>query len=246
MPDSDDPFGEVGAQLRVRALARDRLAGELHDELTHRVASISLQVMGHRGSDDIAQLRRSMDTIAAATADVLAHLWLLERVLRAQPFDPDRPRPEPGSGLPNLAVCDPVAEVVERQAQALRAAGFSINVRVPDHDEEVGPLARRTVEEAVAVARETIDRHATPGGRCTIEVTTAPGSVSLTVTAQIHPDHTREGSFVGPRGGPVTDDAMLAALHERVRLTEGIFWAGHVELQPGSPTWSLALRLRDR
>lgn len=197
------------------------------------MASVSLQVMGHRDSDDVAQLRWSLDTIAATTTDILAHLGLLDRVLRADPFDTDRSPFGAGSGLAHLAVCDPVAVVVERQVRALREAGFGVDVLAPDPADRVGPLARRTVEEALAAARATIDLHAAPGTRCTVEVSTAPGSVSLRVTAPTP----------GWRAAP--DDLTLVALHERVRLTEGTFWAGHQEhLDPR--TWSLALRLRDR
>lgn len=229
MLDSVDQPGFAEAQLRAQT--QERLARELHDELTRRVASVSLQVMGHRGSDDVAQLRWALDTIAATTADILTYLGLLDRVLRAHPLD--RSPVGSGSGLSRLVVCEPLVAVVDHQVQALREAGFSVDVVVPDPAHDVGPLARRTLEDAVTAARQTIARHAAPGSHCTLEVSTLPGSVSLRVTAPT------------PGWSGEVDDPTLVALHERVRLTEGAIRTGHLEhLAP--PTWSLVLRLRDR
>jgi hypothetical protein len=234
VPDGADPPPPAEAQLRARA--REELARELHDELTHRVASVSLQVMGHRSSDDVAQLRWSLDTIAVATAEILAHLWLLDRVLRAHPFDVDRGVAGAAPGLEHLVVRNPVTAVVDRGAEALREAGFRVDAVVPDSADGVGPLARRTLEEALQAAGAAIDRHGTPGGRCAIEVTTSPGWVSLRVTAPLSGWTARAG------------DPTLVALQERVRLTEGTLWAGHADRpeHPGPGSWSFLVRLRDR
>lgn len=234
MPEGVDPPPSQAAPLRAQA--RERLARELHDELAHRVASVSLQVMGHRGSDDPAQLRRALDTIAATTADILAHLWLLDRVLRAHPFDADRSSLGVGAGLPHLAVCEPVLALVEHQARALREEGFVVEVSAPDPAEDVGPLARRTLEEAVLLSRSMISRRAPAGARCTFEVGVAPGSASLRVTAPL-PETTRSAQEA--------DDPAMVALHERVRLTEGTLWVGHQDVH-GGRVWSLTVRLRDR
>lgn len=219
-----------------RARARERLARELHDELAHRVSSISLQVMGHRGSEDAAQLRRAMDTIAATAGDILAQLWMLDRVLRAHPFDASAASLGVGAGLPHLAVCEPVAALVERQARALRHGGFDVDIRTVDPAEDVGALARRTLEDAVLVSGQIIDRRAATGARCTIELELTPGAVSLRIAATL-PE----------TGAPSLDEDApeLVALHERVRLTEGTFWIGDQD-RPEGRVWSMSLRLRDR
>lgn len=225
---------QTGLDELVRARARERLARELHDELAHRVASVSLQVLGHRDSDDADQLRRSLDTIAAATADILAHLWLFDRVLRAHPFDADRSTLGVGGGLPQLAVCEPVAALVERLARELDRDGFEVAVVLPAPAPDAGPLARRTLCDALLVVRDLVGRHAAAGGRCTIEVGLAPGTASLRVTAP-----------VPESAPPETDDPAVVALRERVRLTEGTLWLGQRDHTRGR-LWSLDLLLRDR
>ncbi len=226
-----EPDGPREAPLRAEA--RERLARELHDELTHRVSGISLQVMGHRDSDDVERLRRSLDTIAAVTGDVLAHLWLLDRVLRAHPFDADRSGLGVGTGLPHLAVCEPVAALVEREVHTLRGRGLEVAVEAPDPAQDVGPLARRTLEQAIELAVATITRHAALGASCRLDVTISPGAVSLQVTAPLP----------GWQAGEL--EATWVALQERVRLTEGTLWMGH-QHHRGPGTWLLVLRLRDR
>lgn len=232
MPDPDQREAE---EARLLARARERLAREVHDELTHRVARISMQVMGHRDTDDVHELRRAMDTVAAATAGIRADLWLLDRVLSADPGSEATADAggAPMTGLPRLRVCEPVSTVVWRQVEAWRERGFDVDavVDVPPAA-EVGPLARGTLEEAVTTAGRVIEEHGTSGGQCVVEADASPGSVSLRVSAPV------------PGWSGEEDDPDLVALRERVRLMRGSLWTEHQQHSTRG-TWSLILRLQE-
>ncbi len=220
------------AEAALRAQARTKLARELHDEVIHRVAGVSMQVMGHRASQDIAELRRALDTIAANTADTLAYLWSLDRVLRAQQLDDPVAGPGEASSLPALKVCDSVAEVVGSAAELMRAAALRVEVTMPVPGIVGGPTARRTLAEALRRAEQLICENAVTAPRVTIEVAASPGTVSMRISA--------------PVTGWKADWAVrgMAGLRERVRLTEGTFWSG-IDGDERPQTWALVLRLRD-
>lgn len=69
--------------LRVHAQERDELARELHDVVAHQLSIASLQVMGHRDSEDVVELRDALDRIDDATRAALSELRLLVGVLRS-------------------------------------------------------------------------------------------------------------------------------------------------------------------
>lgn len=232
MPSPADPPSSAEATLRARVRAQSRIAGELCDEVIHRVAAVSLQVIGHRASHDVAELQAVLDTIAATTAETFASLRLLDRVLRAE--QPEIGSATSGGGVtrPALVVSDSVAQVVEEAAQPMREAGLQVKVALPESGDGSSSTTRRTLAQAVRVAGQAIAWRAAPCTLVTIEMAVSSSRICLRVSAPV------------PEWGTDVLDPEVVKLEERARLTEGTLWTGIDQVGP-SLTWSLVLRLRD-
>ena len=130
---------------------RLRIARELHDVLSHSLASISLQagVGLHLVDQQPEQAREALRTIRRASTDALAQARAALSVVRGDAGDP----PPAAPGLPDL----------DRLAASVRATGLEVDltaelngVLVP---EAIGVVAYRVVQEALT----NVMRHAGPG-----------------------------------------------------------------------------------
>jgi signal transduction histidine kinase len=194
-------------QAREAVLAeRARIARELHDSVSHRLAVIRMQAGGARAvaATRPAQVERSLDTIERVAQEGLAEMRSMLQLLD------DDGGPAERAPLPGLSQLDQLAADAE-------SAGLHVEVRITGDPNEVPPAVAlggfRVVQEALTNAM----RHAS-GARVTVAVDVQDGCLAVAVADQ------------GGRGtGQPGTGRGLAGLRERVALMGGSFLAGPAE-----------------
>jgi signal transduction histidine kinase len=188
---------------QARAEERTRLAGEMHDVVTHQVSLMVLQAgaLGITATDE--GTRRAAEELRAAGVQALAELRDLVGILRTAPEDDRAPA---ASALAELiaestAVGTP-AELAERGDPALAS-----------------PVVSRTVHRIVREALTNVRKHA-PGAHVAVQVSYDESQVSVTVrntAAAVPPDRSlaATGSGLG-----------LASLRQRIEVVHGSLRAG--------------------
>ncbi|HEY2305645.1 MAG TPA: histidine kinase [Streptosporangiaceae bacterium] len=183
---------------QARAEERARLAGEMHDVVTHRVSLMVLQAgaLGITAADEAT--RQAAEQLRAAGVQALDELRDLVGILRTEPEDDRAPAT---SGLAELvaestAVGTP-AELVEQGDPALAS-----------------PVVGRTAYRIVREALTNVRKHA-PGAHVVVLVSYDESQVRLSVrntAAAAPPDRSlaATGSGVG-----------LASLRQRIELMHG-------------------------
>jgi signal transduction histidine kinase len=188
---------------QARTDERARLAGEMHDVVTHRVSLMVLQAgaLGITATDEAT--RRAAEELRAAGCQALEELRDLVGILRTEPDGDQAPSI---SGLPALvaessAVGTP-AELAEKGDPALASP-------------VVGRTAYRVVREALTNAR----KHA-PGAHVLVSVTYDESQVCLVVTnGPAAPGAVSELAATGSGLG-------IAGLRQRIDLVHGSLQAG--------------------
>jgi len=188
---------------QARAEERARLAGEMHDVVTHRVSLMVLQAgaLGITATDEAT--RQAAEELRAAGCQALDELRDLVGILRTEPESDPTPST---SGLPALiaestAVGTP-AELAEDGDPALASP-------------VVGRTAYRIVREALTNAR----KHA-PGARVFVQIGYRESQVRVVVSNG--PAARSAGSELSATGSGVG----LAGLRQRVELMHGTLRAG--------------------
>jgi signal transduction histidine kinase len=188
---------------QARADERARLAGEMHDVVTHRVSLMVLQAgaLGITATDEAT--RRAAEELRAAGVQALDELRDLVGILRTAPEADQVPA---SSGLAELvaestAVGTPV-ELVEAGDPALAS-----------------PVVGRTAYRIVREALTNVRKHA-PGAQVTVHIDYGDTQVQVSVrntaaSAAIGSDLTATGSGLG-----------IASLRQRVELVQGTLQAG--------------------
>jgi len=183
---------------QARAEERARLAGEMHDVVTHRVSLMVLQAgaLGITATDEAT--RQAAGELRAAGVQALDELRDLVGILRTEPEDDQAPAT---SGLAELvaestAVGTP-AELVEQGDPALAS-----------------PVVGRTAYRIVREALTNVRKHA-PGAQVVVRVSYDESQVRVSVrntVAAAPPDRSlaATGSGVG-----------LASLRQRIELVHG-------------------------
>jgi signal transduction histidine kinase len=196
---------------QARADERARIAGEMHDVVTHRVSLMVLQAgaLGITAADEAT--RKAAEELRAAGCQALDELRDLVGILRAEPEEGDQDLGVPSvSGLATLisestAVGTP-AELAEDGDRSLASP-------------VVGRTAYRMVREGLTNAR----KHA-PGSRVRVQVHYGDAEVRVTVTntapappggAPAAPGLAESGSGLG-----------LENLRQRIELVHGTMLAG--------------------
>jgi signal transduction histidine kinase len=188
---------------QARADERARLAGEMHDVVTHRVSLMVLQAgaLGITASDEAT--RRAAEELRAAGCQALDELRDLVGILRASSDGDEAPSTSELAGLAaeSTAVGTP-AEVAEDGDPALAS-----------------PLVGRTVYRIVREALTNVRKHA-PGARVLVQVSYTESQIQLSVTNTPPPgacgrDLAATGSGLG-----------LASLRQRIELVHGTLRAG--------------------
>jgi signal transduction histidine kinase len=183
---------------RARAEERARLAGEMHDVVTHRVSLMVLQAgaLGITATDEAT--RQAAEELRAAGVQALDELRDLVGILRTAPEDDQAPAT---SGLAELvaestAVGTP-AELVEQGDPALAS-----------------PVVGRTAYRIVREALTNVRKHA-PGAHVVVRVSYDESQVRLSV---------RNTAVAAPPDGALAATGSgigLASLRQRIELVHG-------------------------
>src|SRR5215831_6658216 len=183
---------------RARAEERARLAGEMHDVVTHQVSLMVLQAgaLGITAADEAT--RQAAEELRATGVQALDELRDLVGILRTTPEGDQAPSVLDLAGLvaESTAVGTP-AELVQDDDPALAS-----------------PLVGRTVYQVVREALTNVRKHA-PGAHVVVRVGYGESQVQLSVrnTAAVAP----------PDGGlAATGSGLgLASLRQRIELVHG-------------------------
>ncbi len=201
---------QVERDRQARVEERRRLAGEMHDMITHRVSLMVLQAGALRTIAERENVRSAAEELRLTGCQALAELRELVAVLR----DPDDPAPTGasvrGGGPTGLDVSDLIADS--------RAAGVPIESTVTGAPATTdAPAAVRTVRRVVQEALTNVHKHA-PGAHVEVAIRHEPSGIGVTVTntAGARPPDVDLGN-----GG-----TGLLGLRERVELLGGRLRAG--------------------
>jgi signal transduction histidine kinase len=195
---------------QARAEERARLAGEMHDVVTHRVSLMVLQAGALRVTAPDEPTRQAAEELRAAGCRALDELRDLVGILRAT-LDGDQAPKETHLSTPDLGAL---------AAESTRV-GLTIEL-VEDGDPRLAsPVVGRTVYRVVEEALTNAHKHA-PGARVTVRLRYDPANVRLEVrntapTRPVDPGLVGTGSGMG-----------LASLRRRVELVRGTLHAGPV------------------
>jgi signal transduction histidine kinase len=188
---------------QARADERARLAGEMHDVVTHRVSLMVLQAGALSITAKDQATRRAAEELRAAGVQALDELRDLVGILRTAPEGDQAP---PATGLAALvaestAVGTP-AELTERGDPALAS-----------------PVVGRTVYRIVREALTNVRKHA-PGARVLVLISYGESRVQLTVTNT--PAVSRPATGLAATGSGLG----IATLRQRIELVRGSLLAG--------------------
>ncbi len=196
---------------RARADERRRLAGDMHDVVTHRVSLIVLQAGALGVASAEPGVRAAAEDIRAAGAQALAELRDLVGVLRT---DPDGPVPATARGG---APAPPDPATLAEESAAVGVPVVELDVRGEPAD--VSPTVARTAHRVVQEALTNVRKHA-PGAEVRVRLHYRPDGVRVRVAnsaATAPPDPALAGSGTG---------SGLRGLRERVGLVGGSLHAG--------------------
>ena len=199
---------------QARAEERARLAGEMHDVLTHRVSLMVLQAGALRMTAPDPATQRAAEDLRANGCQALDELRDLVGILRTEPDGDEAPAT---AGLAELvaestAVGTP-AELVEEGDPVLAS-----------------PVVSRTAYRVVREALTNVRKHA-PGARVTVRVEYGESGVRLSVRNSA-PDGEAGRALAG--GGLASGGALagtgsglgIASLRQRIELVHGTLRAG--------------------
>ncbi|WP_249227168.1 sensor histidine kinase [Kutzneria sp. CA-103260] len=192
---------------QARADERVKLAGEMHDVVTHRVSLMVLQAGALRitAADDAT--RAAAEELREAGCQALTELRDLVGVLRTHA--------EEGVAEPTDAVRLPdLAELVAES----EGVGMSVELIVDGNPLLTAPVVGRTAYRVVQEALTNVRKHA-PGARTRVHVRYGADRVRLTVrnsAPEEEVDHELGGSGSG---------TGLLGLRQRVELVSGRFTA---------------------
>ncbi|GAA2210482.1 hypothetical protein GCM10009850_059410 [Nonomuraea monospora] len=191
---------------RSERIERERLAGEMHDVVTHRVSRIVLQagvLAGAAGDDRARAAAEDIRTMGCDALDELRHMVALLRRGTGEGFDLGLP-------LPDLR---PLVIVSARD-------GVPVELSVDGPPAPVSGLVGRTAYLVVEAALANVHKHA-PGADVRVGVRYAPGNVRIAVrNTGGMPD-----AWVAVAGPGMS----LPDLRERVELAGGTLSCGPTE-----------------
>lgn len=188
---------------RARTEERARLAGEMHDVVTHRVSLMVLQAGALRVTASDEPTRRAAEELRSAGCQALEELRDLIGILRTAPEGDRTPSLDGFVALVAESTTAGVpAELVERGDRSLAS-----------------PVVGRTAYRVVREALTNVHKHA-PGARVTVRVEYEETQVRVAVrntrpTGRPNSELARTGSGLG-----------IAGLRRRIELVHGSLRAG--------------------
>jgi signal transduction histidine kinase len=189
---------------QARAEERARLAGEMHDVVTHRVSLMVLQAGALRMTAPDEMTRQAAEDLRATGCQALDELRDLVGILRTHPSGDETPST---AGLAAL-----VAESVK--------VGTPAELTEEGDPALASPVVGRTTYRIVREALTNVRKHA-PGARVTVHVSYGDAEVRLAVR------NTPAASAVDLSGLAGTGSGLgIANLRQRVELVRGTLRAG--------------------
>ena len=187
---------------QARAEERARLAGEMHDVVTHRVSLMVLQAGALQMTAPDEPTRQAAEELRAAGCQALDELRDLVGILRTEPDADESPSASDFAALvaESTAVGTP-AELVEVGSPALAS-----------------PVVGRTAYRIVREALTNVRKHA-PGTRATVRV--EYDEARIRVSIRNTPPDGRRSALAGTGSG-----LGLAHLRQRIELVHGTLQAG--------------------
>ena len=188
---------------RARADERARLAGEMHDVVTHRVSLMVLQAgaLGITAPDEAT--RRAAEELRAAGCQALDELRDLVGILRTAPDGDQTP------AIPALAALIAESTTVGTPAELVQEGDPAL----------ASPVVARTAYRIVREALTNVRKHA-PGAEVLVRVSYGESKVRLSVRNT--PVAGRPGSDLAATGSGLG----LASLRQRIELVHGTLRAG--------------------
>ena len=188
---------------QARADERARLAGEMHDVVTHRVSLMVLQAgaLGITAPDEAT--RRAAEELRAAGCQALDELRDLVGILRTAPDGDQTP------ALPALAALIAESTTVGTPAELVQEGDPAL----------ASPVVARTAYRIVREALTNVRKHA-PGADVLVRVSYGESKVRLSVRNS--PVAGRPGSDLAATGSGLG----LASLRQRIELVHGTLRAG--------------------
>ncbi|HEX8627646.1 MAG TPA: histidine kinase [Catenuloplanes sp.] len=190
---------------RARLQERARIAGEMHDVVTHRVSLMVLQAGALRASAPDEAVRRAAEDLRLIGCQTLEELRDLVGVLRSQE--------QIGTAL---AAQPAVLDVSELVAES-RSAGIEVELHTDGKAEAVSPVIVRAAYRVVQEALTNVHKHA-PGARVDVDVRYPHDRVRVTV---LNTAPTREAEIALDGAG-----TGLTGLRKRLELVGGTLLAG--------------------
>ncbi|HEU5418444.1 MAG TPA: histidine kinase [Streptosporangiaceae bacterium] len=190
---------------QARADERARLAGEMHDVVTHRVSLMVLQAGALRVTAPDAATRQTAEDLRANGSQALEELRDLVGILRTAPEDTESPA-DPGLAAlvaESTAVGTP-AELIEDGDPALAS-----------------PVVRRTAYRVTREALTNVRKHA-PGALVTVRVSYARDEVRMSIRNAPPPGQAQPDTSLAGTGSGLG----LAGLRQRIELMQGTLRAG--------------------
>lgn len=204
-------------QLRMLTEERLRIARELHDVISHSIATIGVQagVAAHVLDQQPEQAREALLNIKDLSRDAMRDLRGMLHVLRQADYNEER---EPAPGLARLP------ELLDR----VRGSGVAVQLHVEGAARPLTPATDLAAYRAVQEALTNVIRHA-PGASAEVHVEYGSDSVQVEVTD----DGGRQQNVVGASGSesektPGTG-LGLNGLRERASALGGALEAGPVD-----------------
>jgi signal transduction histidine kinase len=188
---------------QARAEERARLAGEMHDVVTHRVSLMVLQAGALQMTAADHATRQAAEELRAAGCQALDELRDLVGILRTRPGEDETP------SAPDLAAL--VAESA--------AVGTPVEL-VQDGDPALAsPVVGRTAYRIVREALTNVRKHA-PGARVVVRVEYDESQVRVTIR-NTPPTGQAASALAGTGSG-----LGIANLRQRIELVDGTLRAG--------------------
>jgi len=188
---------------QARAEERARLAGEMHDVVTHRVSLMVLQAGALQMTAPDEATRQAAEELRTEGVQALDELRDLVGILRTEPDGDEAPStPEFAALVAESTAVGTPAELIEEGDRALAS-----------------PVVGRTAYRIVREALTNVRKHA-PGARVTVRVSYGETQVRLEICNTPPP---------GPPGGVLAETGSglgLANLRQRIELVHGTLRAG--------------------
>jgi signal transduction histidine kinase len=191
---------------QARAEERTRLAGEMHDVVTHRVSLMVLQAGALRMTAADEATRQAAEELRAAGCQALDELRDLVGILRA-----------PAEGAAGDEA--PTAADVARLVAESNAVGVPTELVEEGDRDLASPVVGRTAYRVVREALTNVRKHA-PGTR--VEVRVAYAESGVRVSVRNTPPTGRPGGALAATGSGLG----IAHLRQRIELVHGTLRAG--------------------